>query len=311
MKYAIGIDLGGTSIKYAIVSEEGKFLTEGIEPTYADVSADKIISQLFVVVDAALAYAKENNITLSGIGIGSPGIVDEAEGTILGGAENLAGWENIPLASIIEKYAQLPVKVNNDANVMGLAEAAFGAAKGCSDVLFLTIGTGIGGAILINKKLFGGFKNRGTELGHVPIIANGELCACGSVGCLEHYASASAMVRRYEERLKKTSKEVPASISGKYIIGLYHENDELAREVVDENCDFIGHGIGGFVNIFSPEKVVIGGGLADAGEFYIEKIRKAARKYAMPDCMINTTITKAELGNRAGCLGAADLILNI
>lgn len=311
MKYAIGIDLGGTNIKYAIVGEDGKFLTEGIEPTFAHVSSDKIISQLFVVVDAALAYAKKENITITGIGIGSPGIVDEAEGTILGGAENLEGWENIPLAAVITEYSKLPVKVNNDANVMGLAEAAFGAAKGCSDVLFLTIGTGIGGAILIDKKLYGGFKNRGTELGHVPIIANGEPCACGSVGCLEHYASASAMVRRYEEKLKELNKEIPSNISGKYIIDLFHQNDEIAKAIVDENCDFIGHGIGGFVNIFSPEKIVIGGGLADAGEFYIEKIRKAVHKYAMPDCMINTTITKAELGNRAGCLGAADLILNI
>lgn len=311
MKYAIGIDLGGTNIKYAIVSEEGKFLTEGIEPTFAHISSDKIINQLFVVVDTALAYAKANKILLAGIGIGSPGIVDEAEGTILGGAENLQGWENIPLADIISKHAHLPVKVNNDANVMGLAEAAFGAVKGCSDVLFLTIGTGIGGAILINKQLYGGFKNRGTELGHVPIIANGEKCACGSVGCLEHYASASAMVRRYQERAQQTNIDAPADISGKYIIDLYHQNDPLAQEIVNENCDFIGHGIGGFVNIFSPEKIVIGGGLADAGEFYIEKIRKAAHKYAMPDCIINTTITKAELGNSAGCLGAADLILKI
>lgn len=310
MKYAIGIDLGGTSIKYGIVNSNGETLFDDRIPSMADQSANHIIEQLKHAVDILLEYANNNNITLCGIGIGTPGIVDDTESTVLGGAENLAGWENIPLALILEEYSGLKTLVNNDANVMGLAEAGFGAAKGCSDVIFLTIGTGIGGAIIIDNKLYGGYKNRGAELGHVPFIADGEDCACGSVGCLETYASAAAMVKRYKDRLIINGIPVDHNIDGEQIAKLYHEDDILAREVISENCNFLGHAIAGFINMFSPQKVIIGGGMADAGDFYIEKIRLAVKRYVIADCAVNTIIEKATLGNKAGYLGAAYLILN-
>lgn len=308
MKYAIGIDLGGTSIKYALIDDAGNFLTDGKIPSYANISSQRIIEQLFSAIATVRNYAKENRISICGIGIGTPGIVDE--GVILGGAENLAGWENIKLAEIIKSETGLEVFIDNDANVMGLAETEFGAAKGCSDVIFLTVGTGIGGAIIVDNKLYGGYKNRGTELGHVPYIANGKPCACGSVGCLETYASASAMIRQYVEKLDKNGISYNGTIDGEYIIGKYHEGEPLAIEVIEENCNILGHAIAGFVNIFSPQKVVIGGGLADAGDFYIDKIRKNMQKYAIAECAVNTFIEKAVLGNKAGCLGAAGLVFS-
>ncbi len=311
MKYAIGIDLGGTAIKYALISKAGDFLCEGKLPSNADVSSEKIIKQLFKAISILTEYARMKDITISGIGIGTPGIVDEENGIILGGAENLAGWENIPLADIIGAETGLRVAINNDANVMGLAEVAFGAAKGCSDVVFLTVGTGIGGAVVINGKLYGGYKNRGTELGHVPLIANGKPCACGSRGCLETYASASAMVERYKQILRdKEILKPDDNIDGEYIVKEYHRKDTTATVCIDENCSFLGHAIAGFINIFSPQKVVIGGGLADAGDFYIEKIRSYTDKYVMGDCSVNTSIEGASLGNRAGCLGAAGLVFS-
>ena len=307
MTYAIGIDLGGTAIKYALVNANGALIEEGQVATPAKEGAEAIISTLKKIVGGLQIVAANRGVTPTSIGIGTPGIVDEQTGTVLGGAENLAGWENIPLAEILNTFSGLPVSVNNDANVMGLAEAAFGAAKGCTDVIFLTIGTGIGGAIIINGKLFGGYKNRGTELGHIPFIANGEPCACGAVGCLEHYASAAAMVRRYKEKAAQQGLQLPAEVDGRYITQLYHQGDITAQEAIHENCRYLGQAIAGFINIFSPQKVVIGGGLADAGDFYIERIRQETARFVLSDCAINTTIERASLGNRAGCLGATVL----
>lgn len=307
-RYVIGIDLGGTSVKYALIDNEGTLHRQGRLPSYADISAEAITGQICKAVRDAADAAANLGIRVEGIGIGTPGIVDASGRRVLGGAENLAGWENLPLADIIEKEIGLSVRIGNDANMMGLGEMAFGAGKGCGNIVFVTVGTGIGGAVLIDGKLFGGYANRGTELGHVPLIADGERCACGSVGCLEHYASASALVRRFCERLEKAGAPVPSEeINGELIVRLYKENDAIAVESFNEHCDFLGHGIAGFINIFSPQLVVVGGGLSESGDFYIKKVSESAFRYAIPDCAVNTRIVAASLGNRAGCLGAASL----
>lgn len=309
--YAIGIDLGGTNVKYALIDNEGVFHFDGILPSMAEVSAEAVIGQLAEAVSQVKKVAALNGIDLKGAGIGTPGIVDETRRMVVGGAENIRGWENIALAGRLEEISGLPVRMGNDANLMGLGETVFGAGRGASDVVFITVGTGIGGAVVIGGKLFAGYAGRGTELGHVPLIADGEKCACGSVGCLEHYASASALVRRFCDRMKRMSPAFdPGNVDGKHIVGLYRQGDAVAVESLDEHCDFLGHGIAGFINIFSPQKVVIGGGLSQAGEFYISKVREAAMKYSMRDCAVNTEIVAAELGNRAGCLGAASLVLS-
>lgn len=310
MKNVIGIDLGGTSIKYALVNQKGETLFDSIMPSKADESAQAIINQLELAIKETLKYAQSNSLSVEGLGIGSPGIIDNKTGTILGGAENLKGWEQIPLSDILHKMTNLPIFLDNDANVMGLAETTFGAAKECTDVVFLTIGTGIGGAIVINNKLYGGFANRGGELGHFPLIANGEDCNCGSKGCFEHYASATALIRRYKERLSANGKDIPTNVNGKFIVEQCKAGEVEAIESLNENCDFIGHAVAGFINIFSPQKVIIGGGLADAGAIYLDRIRDSAKRYVMRDCALNTTIELATLGNKAGYLGAAGLVFS-
>ena len=202
-KYAIGIDLGGTSVKYALIDNEGVFHFQGKLPSKADISAEAVIGQLVTACKETMASAQQLGVTIEGIGIGTPGIVDETNRIVLGGAENIKGWENLNLADRIEAETHLPVQMGNDANLMGLGETMYGAGQGARNVVFLTVGTGIGGAVVIDGKLFNGFANRGTELGHVPLIANGEPCACGSIGCLEHYASTSALVRRLANGLLK------------------------------------------------------------------------------------------------------------
>ena len=308
MKYAIGIDIGGTSIKYSLVEETGTPLFEDKIPSQATVSKEAVIAQIQKAIQDTMDFAISKEIKISGIGIGTPGIIDNTQRIILGGAENIKGWENLNLADIIEKEFNLPVFLANDANAMALGETLYGAGRGCENIVFLTIGTGIGGAIIIDGKLFSGYDNRGGELGHVPFIADGKQCACGSIGCFEAYASTSALINWFREQTKDADKKhFQEEINGELIVRLYKEGDPVAKNCMEKHCDFVGHGIGGFINIFSPELVIIGGGISEAGEFYIEKIRTSAFRYAMADCAINTKIVAAELGNKAGYIGAASL----
>lgn len=308
MEVAIGIDLGGTSIKYALINKEGKFLFQGKLPSKADVSAEAVIGQLIKAADLAKTFAENEGLIVKGIGIGTPGIVDDTNRIVLGGADNIAGWENLPLARMIEQSTGLPTILGNDANVMGLAEFTYGAAKGSTHVVFITVGTGIGGAVIIDGKLFNGFANRGTELGHVALIANGEPCSCGSVGCLETYASTSALVRKFADQCKASGQTFDEEINGKLVVAQYHKGNPIAIACLDDHCFYLGRGISGFINIFSPQKIIIGGGLSEAGEFYMDKIRKEAFTHAMHDTAVNTEIMAAQLGNNAGCLGAVSLV---
>lgn len=309
MEYAIGIDLGGTSIKYALVDKAGNSSFEGRLPSFASDSAEAVVGQLIKAATTVSEEAAKRNWAIKGIGLGTPGIVDETNRIVLGGAENIVGWENIDVASLLEEQLHLPVVVGNDANLMGLGETKFGAGRDCTHVVFLTVGTGIGGAVIIDGKLFNGFANRGTELGHVPLIATGERCACGAVGCLEHYASTAALVRRFSALAKERGMKFDAEIDGELIVRLYHEGFPLAMDCMNEHFYYLGRGIAGFINIFSPQRIVIGGGVAESGTFYIEKIKEIVKESAIPDCALNTEIVVAELGNKAGLIGAASLIL--
>lgn len=308
-KYAIGIDLGGTSVKYALIDHNGVFHYQEKLPSKAEESAEAVISQLIKAINEIKDFAEKEGYAIKGIGIGTPGIVDSTNRIVLGGAENIKGWENLALADYIETTTSLPTLLGNDANLMGLGETMYGAGVGATHVVFLTVGTGIGGAVVIDGKLFNGFANRGTELGHVPLIANGETCACGSRGCLEHYASTAALVRRFAQKSEELGIHYSEKkIDGELIISLYKQGNKIATDCLNEHCDYLGHGVAGFINIFSPQRVVIGGGLSEAGEFYIQKITERAYQYAIPDCAVNTKIMAASLGNKAGSIGAASLI---
>lgn len=301
-RYAAGIDLGGTFVKYALVSDQGDILTEGKFPIGGKATKEDTLNAIEASIQETVKKAGEEGVKIEGIGIGSPGIVCDA--VVLGGADNLNGWENIDLRGIFGEKFGLPVYADNDANVMGLGEVAFGSAKDCTDVIFITVGTGIGGAIVANGQLYGGYQNRGAELGHVTINTRGIDCNCGGRGCLEAYASTSALISKYAEVTGKSEEEV----DGRYIVSKFQEGEKEAVECMEEHTDYLGHGIAGFINTFAPQKVVIGGGISEAGQFYIDMIQKSALGYAMPDCSPNTDVVGATLGNNAGCLGAASLI---
>ncbi len=301
--YAIGIDLGGTFVKAALVSENGEIIFKDKLPIGFSASKNTILDTIEKIIKIALVKAESEQITVDGIGMGTPGIVQN--GVILGGSENLDGWENIDLSGYYSKIFNLPVLVDNDANLMGLGEFYFGAAKDCTDVVFLTIGTGIGGAVIIDGALYGGYENRGTELGHVVVEHNGPDCNCGGKGCLEVYASTTALIKDYSLRSGKAIKD----LDGHYIIKKFKENEENAVLCLNDHTNYLGHGIASFINTFSPQKVVIGGGISDAGQFYIDLISKYAFGCMMPSCGHSTKLVGAQPGNNAGSLGAAALIL--
>ncbi|MGV8090520.1 MAG: ROK family protein [Mangrovibacterium sp.] len=302
MRYAVGIDLGGTFVKLALISDKGEMVFSEKLPIGSQASREDIINTLHKAIQMTLDYANGMKIPVSGVGIGTPGVCDN--GVVLGGADNLNGWINVDLGGIFSEAFHLPVIVDNDANVMGLGEAIYGAARDCSDVIFITVGTGIGGGMIVNGKLYGGYRNRGAELGHITINHTGIDCNCGGRGCLEAYASTSALIRQYAERTGLDER----NIDGHYIVRKFNEGEKEAVECLQEHTDYLGHGIASFVNVFAPQKVVIGGGISEAGQFYIDMIKVATFRYAMPDCAVHTDVVGAVLGNQAGCLGAASLV---
>lgn len=301
-QYAVGVDLGGTFVKFALVADDGELLYRNKLKIGPDCSRDDILERLHNAIQLVVDEAIDRQLAPAGIGIGTPGII--SDGVVLGGADNLNSWENIPLQAIFSESFNLPVVADNDANVVGLAEVSFGAAKACTDVIFVTVGTGIGGAIVVQGELYSGFKNRGTELGHIPLVHNGLACSCGGRGCLEVYASTTALIESYCQGSGHSAGE----LDGRYIVQKYQEDEALAVKCLEEHADYLGHGLAAFVNLFAPQKIVIGGGISEAGQFYINLIARATFRYAMKACSTHTEVVAADLGNWAGSLGAAALV---
>jgi glucokinase len=293
MRYAIGLDIGGTNIKYGIVGEKGQVLYEDLRST----TAMPVPDNLKAVITELLIVASSQGLSISGIGVGVPAIIDQGIVTACGG--NLPELEGMELGTMLQAYVQVPVVMDNDAQLMGLAELRFGAAKGLTDVVFLTIGTGIGGALVLNGALYSGHGNRGGELGHIRVASPGQPCDCGASGCLEAQASVKALIREYVS----AGGEIAAD--GKLIFSHYAAGDQIAVTVMNRHFTYLGSGVASLINIFSPQKVVIGGGITEAGEDYIRPIRQHALALAMKETAAHTLIEGAMLGNKAGFLGAA------
>ena len=308
MKNAIAIDIGGTKIKYALIDESGKILFESICSTKSS-ETDGAIGQLKKAVKEMLDYAASNNLEVLGIGIGVPSVVDD--GVVLC-ANNLKEIDNKNLKEIIGEHFGIPVFVDNDANLMGLGESRYGNAKEASDVVFLTIGTGIGGTLIINGQLWGGYRNRGTELGHSIIRFDGKMCTCGASGCLEAYASVTALIEDYKEKLLENNVDIiPGTIiDGKYIVSQYLNNEEYAIEVMNNHFKYMATGLIGIINFFAPQKVILGGGITESGDFYIENITRLTMQQVMKDTSEFVSIEAASLGNKAGFYGAAALVFD-
>ena len=235
---------------------------------------------------------------MQAIGVGTPGLVNK-QGIVLGGADNIIGWENVPLGQLIQEQLFLPTFVGNDADMMAIGEVNIAGNKAAT-AIFITLGTGIGGAIIINGQLFSGHFGLGGELGVFPMVINDK------VQYWEDVASTVAMVKKYQAKYSDRT----AKIDGKYIVEKYLAKEPLAIEVINETTHLIGMGIAGYINIFNPEVVIIGGGISEAGDFFLEKIKAQLPKYALPPCLQSVQIIRASLGNRAGFIGAGIYGLN-
>lgn len=294
--YAIGIDVGGSSLKCGLINSEGEIIYSFLFPLNNVLTEGEVIALINAAIRKCVEQAPAQVI---GVGIGFPGIVDQ--NVVIGGADNLPGFENLNLGRIIAGSTSLNVVIDNDANMMGWGELIYGSACNCTDVVFITVGTGIGGGLIIDGKLYGGYKNRGTELGHITIQRGGVKCSCGSSGCFEAYASVAALIDDYAalHGIDRTG------ITGKMIVDNYLANEVQAVTAMEKHFDYMATGIASFVNVFSPQKVVVGGGISESGEFYIEEIKKRVMELAMPGTVQYTRVVAAKLGNKAGLLGCA------
>lgn len=305
-KYAICLDLGGTYIKYALIADSGSIVIESKILTEVEKGRQHVINLLKQIILEVKLISDSKDYAICGVGVGTPGIIDN--GLVLGGAENLPEWDSLPLAGILSKIIDVPVFVENDANLMGLGEYTYGTDNLENDIIFITVGTGIGGAMVLDGKLYGGYRNRGGEMGHILLKPDGEKCSCGAHGCFEAHASVSALIRDYKVLLTKAKKKIPRNLDGKYIVKNYLKKEKEAQDAFDIHFNFMAAGLASLINIFSPQRVVIGGGISETEDFYINEIEKRTRALAMKETQVFTKISKAKLGNLAGTYGAAALV---
>lgn len=309
-KYAFGVDVGGTTVKLGLFDEKANVLDKWEIPT---VKTNKGSSILPDVANSILAKMEEKGISesdVAGIGIGVPGPVDES-GMLVGGAVNI-GWEPFNIPEALNAYIKIPVKAANDANVAAFGEMWQGGGKGFQSMVAVTLGTGVGGGIIINGKLLIGATGAGGEIGHLHLEdEEPESCNCGNKGCMEQYASATGVVRLARRRLAKDDKPSilrGGELSAKAVFDAVKEKDEVAVEIAEQFGDYLGKGLAIIASVVNPEAFVIGGGVSKAGEILLSFIEPAFQKYAFKQCR-NAKLVLARLGNDAGIYGAAALIL--
>ena len=309
-KYAFGVDIGGTTIKLGLFDGEGNILDKWEIPTSKSVDGTQILPDIAVAIEVKLQEKEIEKSEVIGVGVGVPGPVD-SKGTIYG-ADNL-GWGVFNVAEILSSLISLPVKVGNDANVAAFGEMWKGGGEGYNNLVMVTLGTGVGGGIIVGGNIVSGYAGGGGEVGHIHIEdGEEEPCGCGNYGCLEQYASATGIVRLAKRRLMKDdapSRLRSRKLSAKSVFDAVKAGDEVAMEIADEFGRYLGKGLAVIASVVNPEVFVIGGGVSKAGEILFDYIRPYFLKYAYRVCK-DTKFVLATLANDAGICGAAGLILN-
>lgn len=314
-KYLIGVDLGGTNIVAGALAEDGSGDLLGLrsEPTRADQGAEAVIDRIVRMIDTVIAEtiaqtgAKRDDMI--GIGVGAPGPLDRERGIVVT-TPNL-GWTNFPLRDVVAERTRLPVRIDNDANCATLGEWWKGAAKGASNVIGMTIGTGIGGGVIIGGRLYHGSSDMAGEIGHATIDITGRRCKCGNYGCLEAYASGPSIADRAREAVSGDDEAMlvrmvggdPAKITAATVYEAAKRGDDTALDVVRETSRFLGAGIANLLNIFNPEVVVIAGGVTQAGDTLFLPLRREVRKRAFKPAVDACQIVPGTL-TAAGVVGA-------
>ncbi|MFC6322250.1 ROK family glucokinase [Companilactobacillus baiquanensis] len=314
-KKLIGVDLGGTTIKFAILTADGEIQQKWSIETNVLADGQMIIPDIIDSINHHLKMYEMTADQFSGIGLGSPGTINFKEGTIKG-AYNLNWTNSVYPVRDIEKGTGIPVTIENDANVAALGERWKGAGNNADDVVFVTLGTGVGGGIIANGNILHGASGAAGEIGHVTVDPNGFLCTCGKRGCLETIASATGIVHVARDRASEYAgdSELKAmlddgqDISAKDVFDLAKKNDDLASIVADYVCASLGFALANVANSLNPKYVVIGGGVSAAGEFLLDKVNETMRINEFATIKDSTELRLASLGNGAGVIGAASLI---
>lgn len=308
-KVCFGIDVGGTTVKMGLFRDDGQVLDKWEIVTRTQNNGQDILSDIAASISSKLKEKEIDKSMVSGVGIGVPGPV-KADGTVLK-AVNL-GWGVFHVPEILEKLTGLKIKAANDANVAALGEMWQGGGRGCKNVVMITLGTGVGGGIILNGEIVTGTNGAGGEIGHFHVEdKETEVCGCGKKGCLEQMASATGVVRLAKRALEATSAPSVLrnrEISAKSIFDAVKEQDELAMEVAEQFGKYLGIALSNVAAVIDPEVFVIGGGVSNAGEIILDYIKKHYEMHAFPACK-DVKFCLAELGNDAGIYGAAKMVL--
>lgn len=310
--YFIGIDLGGTNIAAGIVDDEGKIIKKASVKTGRTRKSDEIVNDMCLLVHDLMRDAKLTEKDIQSIGIGSPGSHDREKGIIL--YNNNLNFKNVNIKQAFSKHINVPVYLENDANCAAIAESVAGAAKGVNDAVVITIGTGIGGGVIINKRLFTGSNGMGAELGHAVININGEMCTCGRKGCWEAYSAAPGLISQTKRAAEKNPESKIHELCGgnlenidaKTAFDAARLGDKAGIEVIDNYIAIFGEALANIINIFQPDVIVIGGGVSKEGDYLLVPLKEKMRgKTYGNDGLPTTSIVAAQMGNDAGIVGAA------
>ncbi len=316
-KLLCGVDIGGTKCSIALVNTTGKIVDNIYTCAHVDKNEDGLVK---LVADQIKEIIRRNNLTeqnLQGIGIGCAGHIRFRDGVIIT-TSNLKGFKNYPLRDALQKYFQIPVILDNDANAQAFGAFKFGAGKGYNDMVFLTISTGIGAGIIINKKLYRGFTGTAGEFGHTIVEPHSELtCSCGNKGCLMAMACGMALPYLFEKKLaegKKTKLNIPpnfdmSKMSGQYLKEGLDMDDPVSKEIISDSAYYVGLGIYNIFQTLNPPLIVLGGGLTNWGDFYLDKIKATFHELARNMIFDPIEVVISNIGADAGVIGAAALTI--
>ncbi|MDE7107638.1 MAG: ROK family glucokinase [Clostridiales bacterium] len=309
--YCVGVDIGGMSVKVGVVDQNGKILKKDKVVTDVAGGPHKIINDISLLIKSLVDI---NDRDFLGVGIGCPGAINSARGTV-DRAFNL-NWHHVALVDELARTINRHIKVSNDANVAALGETMFGVGRTYTDTIFLTLGTGVGGGIVLNGKLYEGNESKGAEMGHMVLVVDGEPCSCGRRGCMEAYCSATALIRETKKAMLADKNSAMWKFSstlddvdGRTAFECSKQGDAAANAVVDYFVKYLGEGMLNFANIFRPQAIILGGGVCAQGDYLIYKLKDYCkdRNYGFADTPRFDILT-AQLGNDAGIIGAAGLI---
>ena len=309
-QYVFGVDIGGTTVKLGLFDVEGNLLEKWEIPTRTEEEGSHILPDIAASIQEKIAEKQIAPENVAGVGVGAPGPVD-SEG-VVHRAANL-GWGTFSIKETLEEIIHMPVMAGNDANVAALGEMWRGGGQGSNDLIVVTLGTGVGGGIIVDGKVLTGATGAGGEIGHIHVEdEETEVCGCGNKGCLEQYTSATGITRLANRKLKASDKGSilrGKEVSAKTVFDAVKEKDELAMEVAKEFGDYLGNGLANIACVVNPEAIVIGGGVSKAGEVLIDYIKPNYEKNVFHGSR-NVKFALATLGNDAGIYGAAKLVLD-